>query len=110
MKHFPHLMQLLRAAWDGDRAGSQECAHYLATQLEFEGDTAHARMLRFTMQSLMSRDPAAGASKTPEGRPPGPKRSRITTLGSASQIQMGDEDEDIELTFGRWDDDDATTW
>ena len=60
--------------------------------------------------TLVSAQTPGGAAASSAGRPPGPKRSRITTLGSASQIPMGDDDDDIELTFGRWDDDDATTW
>lgn len=58
MKHFTQFIHLLRTAWEGDRQRAAEQVLALADQMEGEGDAAHARMLRFTLQALQNQPPA----------------------------------------------------
>jgi hypothetical protein len=103
MKHFTQYIQLLRAAWEGDRQRAAEQLLALADQMEGEGDAAHARMLRFTLQALQNhpsaRDghtlmrPAAPTRATGSGAP-----VLDVDLGTPSPA-LGS----VALTFGTWD-------
>lgn len=93
MKHFTQFIQLIRAAWDGDKLTCAEQALQLAVRLENEGDTAHARMLRFTLNSLQNRElPATPPDAALEQAlaPPAPRAAATA------------EDNKVELTFGHW--------
>jgi hypothetical protein len=110
MKHFTQFIHLLRAGWDGDRQLLAAQALALADLMEGEGDSAHARMLRFTLQALQNQPPArdgqtllkpaaakAGTATAAPldvdlGAPP-------TTPRPAANHSPGA----IKLTFGTWD-------
>jgi hypothetical protein len=106
MKHFTQFIHLLRSAWDGDKSHCAEQVQALAEQLEGEGDTAHARMLRFTLQSLQGRAAAtvASASAVPVARAqPAAGSLPPSARGEGEPLPR------VELTFGSWDHDRATT-
>ncbi len=110
MKHFTQFIHLLRAGWDGDRQLLAAQALALADLMEGEGDSAHARMLRFTLQALQNQPPARdghtlmkqpaakGGTATAApldldlGAPP------TTPRPATNQNPAG-----IQLTFGTWD-------
>jgi hypothetical protein len=106
MKHFTQFIHLLRAAWEGDQQRAAEQVLALADQMEGEGDAAHARMLRFTLQALQNRPssrdghtlmkPAAPAKATLDvdlGAPAAEALSAAPALGAGT----------VALTFGTWD-------
>jgi hypothetical protein len=99
MKHFAQFINLLRSAWEGDRARCLEQAYALADRLEGEGDTARARMLRFTLQSLQNQSPP------PDMRNATMKSTgAIATAAAAPQLaQASGDGERVALTFGSWD-------
>lgn len=96
MKHFPQFIHMLRAAWDGDRNTCVEQAAHLAVRLETEGDTAHARMLRFTLQALQNKD------MTPAVKSAVDARAAMLAPGGADSTAPSDS-ERVALTFGEWD-------
>lgn len=96
MKHFPQFIQVLRAAWDGDRPTCVEQAQHLAVRLENEGDTAHARMLRFTLAALQNKEPPSPALAAAVD-------ARAKSLMPQASAQDGAaEGERVALTFGEW--------
>lgn len=106
MKHFTQFIQLFRAAWDGDKSTCVEQVTNLATRLESEGDTAHARMLRFTLASLqdkaqsaavVARHAAAVAVADDDGDNATTGVARLPPLPETAGVG-----ERVELTFGRW--------
>lgn len=106
MKHFTQFIQLFRAAWDGDKSTCVEQVSTLATRLESEGDTAHARMLRFTLASLQDRElsaavvarhAATSAATADDGEVATASAAKLPPLpGTAGAGER------VELTFGRW--------
>lgn len=109
MKHFTQFIQLLRAGWDGDRQRMTEHTLALAEQMEGEGDAAHARMLRFTLQALQNQPPArdghtlmkaaAKASTTATAPLDLDLGAPTAAPGPAANHNPGA----IKLTFGTWD-------
>ncbi|MBI5260132.1 MAG: hypothetical protein HY855_26770 [Burkholderiales bacterium] len=93
MKHFTQFIQMIRAAWDGDKHTCAEQALQLAVRLESEGDSAHARMLRFTLAALQNREQAAAPREAALEQALAPPAPRQDSSG---------EDNRVELTFGEW--------
>lgn len=101
MKHFTQFIHMLRSAWDGDRSTCIEQASELATRLEGEGDTAHARMLRFTLQALQSKAAATCATAATSS----PRFIPAATAAAAPAVEAApgqDAAVRVELTFGSW--------
>lgn len=97
MKHYTQFIHLLRAGWEGDQKRLTEQVLALADQMEGEGDTAHARMLRFTLQALQNQPPARDAHtllKAPAPKPPKNPMKLDLDLGGTPGVS---------LTFGTWD-------
>jgi hypothetical protein len=111
MKHFTQFIHLLRAGWDGDRQLLAAQAVALAELMEGEGDAAHARMLRFTLQALQNQPPARDGHTlmkpaAPKAAPPATAPLDVdlgaappTTARPATNANPGT----IALTFGTWD-------
>ena len=112
MKHFTQFIHLLRAAWEGDRQRAAEQVLALADQMEGEGDAAHARMLRFTLQALQNQPPARDGHMLMKLAAPAKAAVRATSkldvdLGmppaaappAAPALGAGT----VALTFGTWD-------
>jgi hypothetical protein len=103
MKHFTQYIQLLRAAWEGDRQRAAEQLLALADQMEGEGDAAHARMLRFTLQALQSH-PSSRDDHTLM-RPAVPAKT-TGCAASVLDVDLGRTSPalgSVALTFGTWD-------
>ena len=98
MKHFTQFVHLLRTTWEGDRQRAAEQMLALAEQMEGEGDAAHARMLRFTLQSLQDRPPARDGLTLM--KPAAPKAA--PAAGSRVDLDLGSAPS-VALTFGTWD-------
>jgi len=115
MKHFTQFIHLLRAGWDGDRPLLAAQAQALADLMEGEGDVAHARMLRFTLQALQSQPPArdghtlmkaASPPKTsPKAAPPSAPALDLDlgTPTATTRPAAANNPGTISLTFGTWD-------
>jgi hypothetical protein len=110
MKHFTQFIHLLRAGWDGDRQLLAAQALALADLMEGEGDSAHARMLRFTLQALQNQPPARDGHtlmKPASAKPAAPAAPALdldlgapsSTGRPAANTSAGS----ITLTFGTWD-------
>ncbi|HSW09184.1 hypothetical protein [Aquabacterium sp.] len=96
MKHFPQFIHMLRAAWDGDRNTCVEQATHLAERLESEGDTAHARMLRFTLSALQNKEMSPATRQAVAD-------ARATMLAPAPTAAGTQDDAGrVALTFGEW--------
>ncbi len=109
MKHFTQFIQLFRAAWDGDKSTCVEQVSTLATRLESEGDTAHARMLRFTLASLQDKAQSAAvvarhAASAPADEDDGGSAAAAKLPPLPGAQGAG---ERVELTFGRWEQESA---
>jgi hypothetical protein len=103
MKHFIQFIHLLRAAWEGDQQRAAEQVLALAEQMEGEGDAAHARMLRFTLQALQNH-PRARDGHTPM-KPVASDKATASTAG-APDPDLGKAAPGaatVALTFGTWD-------
>jgi hypothetical protein len=111
MKHFTPFIHLLRAAWEGDRQKAAEQVLALADQMEGEGDAAHARMLRFTLQSLQNQPPARdghtlmkpAAPKAAPAAPPVDLDLGAPANGARPGTNANANAGTIALTFGTWD-------
>ena len=91
MKHFTQFIHALRAAWEGDHQRATEHVQALADHLEGEGDAAHARMLRFTLQTLQNHPPARDA------------HTLMKTAAAAPALDLDVGAPSVALTFGTWD-------
>ena len=96
MKHFTQFIHALRAAWEGDRQRATEHVLALADHLEGEGDAAHARMLRFTLQTLQNQPPARDAHTLMKAAAP---KGQAT----AAPLDLDVGAPSVALTFGTWD-------
>jgi hypothetical protein len=99
MKHFTQFVHLLRTTWEGDRQKAAEQVMALADQMDGEGDAAHARMLRFTLQSLQNRPLSQSAMAAPAQ----PARSATATASPARAPLAEPAAPTVALTFGTWD-------
>lgn len=99
MKHFTQFLHLVRAAWDGDRQRAAEQMLALADQIEGEGDAAHARMLRFTLQSLQNQPPARDGHTLM--KPAATVASKPAPARPGVDLDLGTPT--VALTFGTWD-------
>ena len=98
MKHFTQFVHLVRTTWEGDRQRAAEQMLALAEQLEGEGDAAHARMLRFTLQSLQNQPPARDGHTLM--KPAAPKAAPVTPR---VDLDLDAAPSAVALTFGTWD-------
>lgn len=110
MKHFTQFIHLLRAGWDGDRQLLAAQAVALAELMEGEGDSAHARMLRFTLQALQNQPPARDGHTlmkpaAPKAAPPAAASLDVDLNAPANDPRRGANGHSgtIVLTFGTWD-------
>ena len=111
MKHFTQFIHLLRAGWDGDRPLLTAQALALADLMEGEGDAAHARMLRFTLQALQNQPPARDTHTLMKPAAPMPAPPAVPALdldlgAAASSPKPAAHNSNtgtIALTFGTWD-------
>jgi hypothetical protein len=111
MKHFTQFIHLLRAAWEGDRQRAAEQVLALADQMEGEGDAAHARMLRFTLQALQNHPPVRDGQNSLKPTAPPRAAAHASTLdvdlgapaaaGAPTAPPLGAGT--VALTFGTWD-------
>jgi hypothetical protein len=109
MKHFTQFIHLLRAGWVGDRQLLEAQALALADLMEGEGDSAHARMLRFTLQALQKQPPARDGHTLMK---PAPAKA-VTPAAAPLDLDLGTPQSPtarpvantgtITLTFGTWD-------
>jgi hypothetical protein len=98
MKHFTQFVHLLRTTWEGDRQRAAEQMLALAEQLEGEGDAAHARMLRFTLQSLQNHPPARDGHTLMKQAVP-----KAAAMAPRVDVDLDAASSAVALTFGTWD-------
>ena len=114
MKHFTQFIHLLRAGWVGDRPLLEAQALALADLMEGEGDAAHARMLRFTLQALKNQPPARDGHTLMKPAPSPAPAKAVTAAAAPLDLDLGapaaaarpaanQNPGTIKLTFGTWD-------